>query len=119
MSRELTTKVAGLSQGLCFVFDYRLCPQNPFPAALVDALLAYLSLLYPPAGSHHDPVPAERIVFAGESAGANILIALLHVIKQIQEQFGSHVPFFDRSVEVPFPKGMAGVGCPMDLTLSL
>lgn len=44
---------------------------NPFPAALQDALTAYLYLL------HECHVPASRIILSGDSAGANCAIALL------------------------------------------
>ncbi|KAL5440494.1 hypothetical protein PMIN07_006118 [Paraphaeosphaeria minitans] len=63
-----------------------LCPQyrlstlpagpssNPFPAALQDALTAYLFVL------RELKVPAERVVLGGDSAGANCAIALLRYI---------------------------------------
>lgn len=56
------------------VIDYRLAPENPFPAGLEDALNAYdylLSLGYDPA----------HIVFAGDSAGGGLCLATLLAIK--------------------------------------
>ena len=38
--------------------QYRLAPQHPSPAALLDIMLIYISLLYPPADSYHDPFEA-------------------------------------------------------------
>lgn len=35
---------------------YRLAPQTAFPGQLLDALMVYLSLLYPPPGSMHEAV---------------------------------------------------------------
>lgn len=35
----------------CLTIGYRLAPQNPFLAALLDVLISYLSLLHPPADS--------------------------------------------------------------------
>jgi len=58
--RSTTAKLAHLTRGRCFSVRYRLSPQAAFPAALLDALLAYLSLLYPPPGSLHEPVPFQR-----------------------------------------------------------
>jgi acetyl esterase/lipase len=48
--------------------EYRLAPENPYPAAVDDALAAYTGLL--------DTVPAKQVVVGGESAGANLALAL-------------------------------------------
>lgn len=57
------------------VFDYRLAPEHPFPAALTDALAAYDYLLN--AGFQ----PSD-IVFAGDSAGGGLCLATLLAIKE-------------------------------------
>lgn len=64
--RPTTKKIAKLTGGRCYSVRYRLAPQNPFPAALIDALQSYLTLLYPPPGAFHDAVKPEHIVFAGD-----------------------------------------------------
>ena len=56
------------------VFDYRLAPENPFPAALDDALGAYEFLLTEGC----DPTD---IVFAGDSAGGGLCLATLLAIQ--------------------------------------
>ena len=57
------------SAGLdCFLLDYRLAPEHPFPAAVEDAQAAYLAL--------HDQDPARTIVLAGDSAGGGLALAL-------------------------------------------
>lgn len=56
------------------VFDYRLAPENPFPAALDDALNAYKFIL-------EQGFEAQNIVFAGDSAGAGLCLATLLAIK--------------------------------------
>ena len=50
------------------LFDYRLAPEHPFPAALEDALRAYRWLLA-------QGVSPARIVFAGDSAGGGLVLA--------------------------------------------
>jgi acetyl esterase/lipase len=50
--------------------DYRLAPENPYPAALRDVTAAYRALL--DAGDRSD-----RVVVSGESAGGNLAIELL------------------------------------------
>jgi epsilon-lactone hydrolase len=57
------------------VFDYRLAPENPFPAALDDALEAYGYLL----SKGFDP---DNIVFAGDSAGGGLCLATLLALKE-------------------------------------
>ena len=54
--------------------DYRVAPENPFPAALEDALEAYDYILE--SGWHHD-----QIVLAGDSAGGGLAMALCHTLK--------------------------------------
>jgi hypothetical protein len=64
--RPTTKKLAKLTGGRCYSVRYRLAPQNPFPSALLDALVAYMTLLYPPPDSFHEPVKPEHIVFSGD-----------------------------------------------------
>lgn len=64
--RPATKKIAKLTGGRCYSVRYRLAPQNPFPAALIDALQSYLTLLYPPPEALHEAVKPENIVFAGD-----------------------------------------------------
>lgn len=64
--RPLMMRLTKRTSGRAYSVRYRLAPQNPFPAALVDALVSYLTLLYPPPEAYHDPVKPEHIVFAGD-----------------------------------------------------
>ncbi|MHA7987550.1 alpha/beta hydrolase [Rathayibacter sp. CAU 1779] len=54
--------------------EYRLAPEHPFPAPLDDVLAAYRGLLA-------SGVPAERIVFGGESAGGGLVMAALVALR--------------------------------------
>jgi acetyl esterase/lipase len=64
--RTVTAKLAKLTGGRCYSVRYRLAPQHPFPAALMDAFVSYLTLLYPPSDAFHEAVSPEQIVFAGD-----------------------------------------------------
>lgn len=64
--RATTEKLAKLTGGRCYSVRYRLAPQHPFPSALLDALVSYFTLLYPPPDAYHEPVRPEDIVIAGD-----------------------------------------------------
>ena len=72
-----------------FSVQYRLAGYglNPFPAAVQDALTAYIFLL---TTARIEP---ERIVLAGDSAGGNLAIALLRYIQE-----------YGKELNIPLPK---------------
>lgn len=106
--RGLTSKLAKLTGGRVLSVRYRLSPQTAFPGALLDGLHAYLSLLYPLPGAPHQPVPASQIVFAGDSAGANLASALMQLLLQIHRSTPSpSINLHRQKVEISLPAGMA------------
>lgn len=68
--RGFVSQILARSGGKALVLDYRLAPENPFPAALDDAIAAYRWLLA-------QSVPPAQIAFAGESAGAGLALATM------------------------------------------
>jgi acetyl esterase/lipase len=68
--RHFTWRIASAAQAQVMVIDYRLAPENPFPAALEDAVSYYCWLLAEGA----DP---GQIVVIGDSAGGGLALALL------------------------------------------
>ncbi|KAF2274151.1 uncharacterized protein EI97DRAFT_435514 [Westerdykella ornata] len=121
--RHVTSRLAKETGGRVFSVRYRLAPQNPFPAALLDALMAYLTLLYPPPGAPHAPVPANEIVFGGDSAGGNLCTALLQLLLQIHRSAtpGStpKVRFHGEARDLPLPAGLALSSPWLDVARSL
>lgn len=97
---------------------YRLAPEHPFPAALVDALTAYLSLIYPPEGSWHDPVPANKIVLAGDSAGGNLALVLLQTLLTLR-RISPSVVFHGKEVPIDLPAGLSGYSPWCDISRSM
>lgn len=97
---------------------YRLAPQNPFPSAIVDALAAYLSLIAPPPGSVHDPVPANKIVLSGDSAGGNLCLVLLQTLLTLRRA-GHTVRFHGQDIPIELPAGVATVSPWCDVTRSM
>lgn len=122
--RLITGRLAKETGGRVFSVRYRLAPQNPFPAAVLDAFTAYLSLLHPPEGAPHEPVPASEIVFGGDSAGGMLCAALLQLLLQIHRANPDKsrlptVKWHGKDVEIPLPGGLALVSPWLDVTRSL
>ncbi len=75
--RSITFELAKRIPASVFSLDYRLAPEDPYPAALEDAKEAYLWLLE----TGHRP---ESIIIAGDSAGGGLTLALLLACKAEQ-----------------------------------
>ena len=71
--RPITAAFAKLGFSV-FVPDYRLAPENPFPAAIEDAEAVWNALV----GSGHAP---KSIVVSGDSAGGGLALALLLTLR--------------------------------------
>ncbi|GBC07373.1 hypothetical protein RclHR1_07410009 [Rhizophagus clarus] len=74
--RNITGVLAEKANARVLAIDYRLAPQNQFPAALQDALAAYLYLLNPPKDAGFEPLNPKNIVISGDSAGGGLSLAL-------------------------------------------
>lgn len=94
--RALVAKVAQKSGVALLMFDHRLAPEDPYPAALVDSLKAYTWLLAQGTSSRN-------IVIMGESAGGGLCLATLLAI---------------RDQGLPLPSGAVALSPWTDLTLS-
>ena len=79
--RGFVSKFAKATGVTTLIYEYRLAPENPFPAALEDSVKIYQLLL----NSGYQP---ENILVAGESAGGGLCLALLLALK-------------DRSLDLP------------------
>ena len=70
LSADLASQVGRRTRARVMSVDYRLAPEQAYPAAVDDALAAYAALL------QNDIAPAD-IAFAGESAGGGLAVATL------------------------------------------
>ena len=70
LAAGLASEVGRRLQAKVISVDYRLAPENPYPAAIDDALAAYGALL-------DSGIAASDIAFAGESAGGGLAVATM------------------------------------------
>lgn len=73
--RDLVSRLCMAAGGRALSVDYRLAPENPFPAAVDDGVAAYRWL-------RDQDVPATSIVVAGDSAGGGLALATLLALAQ-------------------------------------
>lgn len=120
--RAVTSRLAKECNGRVCSVRYRLAPQAAFPSQLLDALMVYLSLIYPPPGSLHEAVPASNIVLAGDSAGGNVVFALLQFLLQLQRTSADGQPklnFHGTQVAVPLPAAATAAAGWFDISRAL
>ena len=72
--REFARRISAASSAQILVIDYRLAPENPFPAPVEDAVTAYRWLL-------DEGYAPERLSIAGDSAGGGLTAAALVSIR--------------------------------------
>jgi monoterpene epsilon-lactone hydrolase len=72
--RLLAAQIARAAATPALSINYRLAPENPFPAGLEDCWTAYHWLI-------RRGIAPERIAVAGDSAGGNLALALLLALK--------------------------------------
>jgi len=73
--RSMLTHLASAMGGRVLSLDYRLAPENPFPAALDDASTAYRWLL-------GTGVDSGNVLIGGDSAGGGLTIAALLALRE-------------------------------------
>ena len=72
--REFARRLSAASQAQVLVIDYRLAPEDPFPAPVEDAVSAYRWLL-------DEGYAPEKLSIAGDSAGGGLTAATLVSIR--------------------------------------
>ena len=76
--RGLNTRLSFDSGTRIFSVNYRLAPEHKHPAAIEDCLRAFQWLI----DQGHPP---QTIILMGDSAGGNLVLALLHRLKRLGE----------------------------------
>jgi monoterpene epsilon-lactone hydrolase len=93
---SITANLVARTGVVAVSLDYRLAPEDPFPAGLDDCLAAYRELL----DSGTDP---STVVFAGDSAGGNFSIAACLAA---------------RAAGLPMPAAVVAFSPSLDMTLT-
>lgn len=74
-TRSFVAQIAQNSSIRAYLPDYRIAPENPFPAALEDAIAFYKGMLIRIGG-------AEKLIVAGDSSGCALALSALLVLKE-------------------------------------
>ena len=69
--KEFMSRISRVSNSRVLLIDYRRAPENPFPAALEDAITAYKWLI------DSEGIKPENLIIGGESAGGGLTLATL------------------------------------------
>jgi len=77
--RRLVTEAGRAAKARTLAVEYRLAPENPFPAALDDALSAWSFL-------RKSGIAAEHIAVGGDSAGGGLTVALINRLRDAGER---------------------------------
>ena len=78
--RHFAGHIAARTGAEVFVADYRLAPEHPFPAGLLDAQACYRGLI---------GRGIRRIAIAGDSAGGGLSLALLSLLETAENSGGA------------------------------
>lgn len=95
--RPLASRIARATGYTVFVVDYRLAPENPFPAGLDDCVAAFRHI----RDRGPDPAsPARSLVVAGDSAGGNLALATVLKLRDQAESLPDAVMALSPAVDL-------------------
>lgn len=72
--REFASRMARATQARVLLINYRLAPENPFPAAVDDAVMSYRFLL-------DQGITPDQLMVAGDSAGGGLAVSTLVALR--------------------------------------
>ncbi len=95
-NKDLVARIARISNCRILFIEYRLAPENPFPAALEDAISAYEWLI------STENISPENIILFGESAGGGLTLATLIKLKDLSLQLPAAAILLSPWVDLDF-----------------
>lgn len=86
--------LSAVTHKVLYALDYRLAPEHPYPAALDDCLAAYLYL-------RKSLGPDEPLYLVGDSAGAQLSLALSYRLRSLNEKLPSALLLYYPVLDIP------------------
>lgn len=80
--RHLAGAVAAAARTPAVLIDYRLAPEHPYPAALQDAISAYLWLVDAAGARAGGARAGSKIIVVGDSSGGGLVMSLLLALRE-------------------------------------
>jgi monoterpene epsilon-lactone hydrolase len=109
--RKLAGHLAGAAGSYALVLDYRLTPENVFPAAVEDAVSACRWLLGRGVSSTH-------IATAGDSAGGNFAVTSVLKLKELGIELPAATVLFSAWIDMEFTGATMKTNAEMDVVVS-
>src|ERR1700736_5793314 len=104
-SLEYASRLAAAVDGTCYTVDYRVGPEDPYPAAVDDAPAAHRALL-------SRGIPASSFLVSGESAGGGLAVALVLALRNAGDPLPAAIfaaaPFSDLTLSGPSVRAFNG-----------
>jgi len=75
--KEFGARISRASDSRVLLIDYRLAPENPYPAALEDAIVAYKWLI------DNEGINPKKIIIGGDSAGGGLTAVTLLKLRDL------------------------------------
>ncbi len=94
--QDLWARLSQAARARVLSFDYRLAPENPFPAAVEDCLAAASWLL-------DKGVPAKRLALAGISSGATLALTTLLGLRDKRRALPAGAVLISPVADLTFP----------------
>ncbi len=94
--QDLCARLSAASGARVLSIDYRLAPENPFPAAVEDCLAACIWLL-------ERGVPPKRLALAGISSGASLVVATLLGLRDLGRALPAGAVCMSPVADLAFP----------------
>jgi len=94
-TRDFGSRLTKVIQIPILIVDYRLAPENPFPAALNDVKEVYKNLI-------KDRYKPEQVIFGGDSNGGGLALSALIALRDDGENLPSSIFLISPVVDLTF-----------------